>query len=189
MTTKHISHISAHRLFTLALIVIASCLAAQAQRLEPQASQRGKSITEQLMNAPINNRSTDRLVANLLNFAFTFKGTPYRYGCSSPKGFDCSGFTSYVFRQFGITLSRSSRAQATMGRSVSRDELRPGDLVFFNGRRSGGSRVGHVGIVTKVEPSGTFHFIHSACSRGVSESKSTEAYYRARYVSARRVIE
>lgn len=185
---KHYSHIASRTVLFAAVLAIASCFSASAQRLQPQQSHKGKSVVEQMMEAPINNRPSDRIIANLLNFASTLKGTPYRSGSSSPRGFDCSGFTSYVFRQFGVNLSRSSREQVSNGRRVSRSELRPGDLVFFNGRARG-NRVGHVGIVTKVEPNGNFRFIHSASSRGVSESKSTEAYYRARYVSACRVIE
>lgn len=184
---KHLSHI-AKRVLLAATIATVGCVAAQAQRIEPQQDMRNMSLTEQLQNAPINNRASDRVIESLLNFASAFKGTPYRRGSSSPRGFDCSGFTSYVFRQFGVQLSRSSRGQVNDGRRVKRSELKPGDLVFFNGRARG-KRVGHVGIVTKVEDSGNFSFIHSACSRGVSVSKSTEAYYRARYVGACRVIE
>jgi cell wall-associated NlpC family hydrolase len=105
----------------------------------------------------------------------------------SPRGFDCSGFTSYVFKRFGINLDRSSRGQISDGVRVQRNDLQPGDLVFFQGR-SGRGGIGHVGIVTRVNADNTFHFIHSACSSGVTESKNTESYYSRRYVGACRVL-
>ena len=124
----------------------------------------------------------------IVKSAMKYLGSPYRSGHMSPKsGFDCSGFTSYIFRQFGYTLHRSSSGQIANGRRVERDDLRPGDLVFFNGRSVGG-RIGHVGIVTEVGDK-DFKFIHSASSVGVTESKSTEPYYQRRYVGACRVLE
>ena len=73
------------------------------------------------------------------------------------------------------------------GVRVQRNDLQPGDLVFFQGR-SGRGGIGHVGIVTRVNADNTFHFIHSACSSGVTESKNTESYYSRRYVGACRVL-
>lgn len=127
-------------------------------------------------------------IGDMLTFAHKFTGLRYRRGGKTPKGFDCSGFTSYVYRQFGISLNASSRSQYTQGTSIDTDNLRPGDLVFFGGR--GGSRkiVGHVGIVASVNYDNcTFDFIHSACSSGITVSKSTEPYYSRRYIGARRV--
>ena len=129
-------------------------------------------------------------VSDMLDYARGFKGLRYRRGGKTPKGFDCSGFTGYVFRQFGMKLGASSRDQYRQGVSIERDRLQPGDLVFFNGRRAGGTRVGHVGIVTRVGDDGeSFYFIHSACSSGITESHSSEPYYSRRYVGARRVAE
>ena len=72
----------------------------------------------------------------------SLKGVPYRYGGSTPRGFDCSGFTSYVFRKAGVSLPHSASGQARKARRVSRANARPGDLVFFRN----GSGVYHVGI-------------------------------------------
>ena len=127
------------------------------------------------------------LVDELLDYAKTFIGVPYLLGASGPERFDCSGFTSYVFKRFGIQLDRSSRGQIFDGVRVKKNDLQPGDLVFFQGR-SGRGGVGHVGIVTRVNDDNTFHFIHSACSSGVTESKNTESYYSRRYVGACRVL-
>lgn len=126
-------------------------------------------------------------IVDLLEHARTFTGTRYRRGGKKPGGFDCSGFTSYVFRQFGLTLGASSRDQYRQGEQVAEGELRPGDLVFFSGRAGGKRTVGHVGIVTEVDADGAFRFIHSSCGSGVIESRSGEPYYSRRYIGARRM--
>ena len=173
----------------LTLLLMATCATAHAQRIHHNVKpNRGCTVAEQLVNAPINNTPSDQ-VKQLLNYAFQFRGVPYVYGAMSPKGFDCSGFTSYVYKHMGYRLDRTSRGQINNGRRVARNELKPGDLVFFNGRAGRGG-IGHVGIVTEADNgSGTFTFIHAACSTGVRTSNSTESYYRSRYVSACRVIE
>ncbi|MBO7540222.1 MAG: C40 family peptidase [Bacteroidales bacterium] len=124
---------------------------------------------------------------DVISVARKYIGTPYRAAGRTPKGFDCSGFTRYVYSHFGFDLSGSAPGQWHHGRSVSRSELQRGDLVFFGGRRHSRS-IGHVGIVTEVYPDkGTFDFIHSS-STGVRISASTEAYYKNRYVGARRLL-
>ena len=172
------SKISLSALFVLIAITITS-LPAQAQMLN---NRKQGTVLEQIEQY---NRSN--VIDQLISYAYGFRGTPYRYGAASPRGFDCSGFTSYVFKRFGINLDRSSRGQISDGVRVQRNDLQPGDLVFFQGR-SGRGGVGHVGIVTRVNADNTFHFIHSACSSGVTESKNTEAYYSRRYVGACRVL-
>lgn len=179
----------------IAILACATAFSAQAQRLQrdvpppPAKNKVTATVREQMNNAPINNSNTDSQVKDLLSFAFQFKGVPYRYGQASPRGFDCSGFTSYVFKRFGFSLDRTSRGQVNDGRSIARNELKPGDLVFFNGRARGGKRVGHVGIVTEVQQDNSFKFIHASCHKGITESHSTETYYQSRYVGACRVIE
>lgn len=138
-----------------------------------------------------NNENSDtydyRTVDNVLDEAFSHLGARYRSGHSGPNAFDCSGFTSYVFKSTGIDLNRSSRAQFTQGDPVSKNDLQSGDLVFFSGRRAGG-RIGHVGIVVDVDPlSGSFNFIHASI-KGVKVSNSKEQYYSRRYMGARRVM-
>ena len=120
--------------------------------------------------------------------ALQYIGTKYRYGKSSPGGFDCSGFTSYVYNKFDFDLVHSSRGQFQNGKSVGIKDLKKGDLVFFGGRR-GGKTVGHVGIVTEVKPEGGFSFVHASCNRGVTVSESSEKYYSTRYIGARRLLE
>jgi len=165
-------------IFTL-LVITFTCFTAQSQQL---SNRKQGTVLEQLEQNSRNN-----IIDQVINYAYRFRGTPYRYGAMSPRGFDCSGFTSYVFKRFGIDLDRSSRGQIFDGVRVKQKDLQPGDLVFFQGR-SGRGGVGHVGIVTKVNDDNTFHFIHSACSSGVTESKNTESYYSRRYVGACRVL-
>jgi len=127
-----------------------------------------------------------KMISDLLSEAHRYIGRPYVHGAKGPKAFDCSGFTSYVYRQFGYTLSPSSRTQYTEGTNVERNDLRKGDLVFFTSRRSG-KNVGHVGIVVSADnESGDFKFIHASV-KGVKVS-DFEGYYLGRYVGARRII-
>ena len=184
-TTKHIFRATA-----LAIAMIAGATSINAQRLvtvptEDDATSHG-TVIEQL-NKAAQQSLNDAKVKELLEYAFTFLGTPYRHGAMSPRAFDCSGFTSYVYKKFGFQLDRTSGGQIADGRRISRTELQPGDLVFFNGRAVN-RRIGHVGIVTKVKDNNTFNFIHAA-SRGVTESNSSETYYARRYMGACRVIE
>ncbi|MBP1664051.1 MAG: hypothetical protein H6Q19_1191 [Bacteroidetes bacterium] len=124
---------------------------------------------------------------SVINYGKIYLSLPYRYGGTTPKGFDCSGFTSHVYGNFGINLNRSSRDQACQFPEVNKENLQTGDLVFFEGHRHNGV-VGHVGIVTETKPNGEFNFIHSSIKRGVTISSSEEQYYASRYVKGGRVM-
>lgn len=133
--------------------------------------------------------ATRALLADLLSEARTHMGKRYRSGSKGPKAFDCSGFSSYVFRQFGYELGSSSRDQFNDGTPVERRELREGDLVFFTGRNSRSKTVGHVGIVVTADnEKGTFKFIHASTSGGI-QIDGSEGYYKHRFLGARRIIE
>lgn len=126
--------------------------------------------------------------SDLIEFAKQYIGRPYRRGAKGPKAFDCSGFTSFVYRNFDISLSPSSGTQSTQGEEIQRADIMPGDLLFFKGRGNN-SRVGHVGIAVDVEDSGNVKFIHAATSGGIRIDNLNDAgYYQKRYVGARRVI-
>lgn len=116
----------------------------------------------------------------VLNYAAQFLGIKYVWGGTTPSpGFDCSGYVQYVFRNSGISLSRTSEQQFNNGVSVSRSDLKPGDLVFFATYSKGAS---HVGIYV-----GNNTMIHSS-SGGVSYDDMTSSYWAKRYLGARRVI-
>lgn len=128
------------------------------------------------------------MIDDMLNYARRFMGVRYVRGGRSPKGFDCSGFTSYVYSQFGYQLSPSSSTQYTQGKKISRDEVQPGDLLFFTGRAARSGRVGHVAIAVDADPvSGEITFIHAART-GIKIDKITAPYYASRFLGARRVI-
>lgn len=120
--------------------------------------------------------------SRLIEDAAQYLGTPYRYGGSAPGGFDCSGFTSYLFSRAGISLPRTAAAQYSVGSAVAKSDLQPSDLVFF---ACGGSGIDHVGIYT-----GDGKFIHSSSPRsgGVIYSTLSSSYYMSSYVGARRVL-
>lgn len=170
-------------IFTL-LSISSTSFIALAENPAPDKLTTGVNI-----NTKISNQVEAELQINsLLSFAHKFRGVPYRYGGTTPRGFDCSGFTSYVFRNFGYELARRGSHQFHNGDRVDRSNLKPGDLVFFGGR---GNRpgIGHVGIVTAVDGNGRdFSFIHASTRRGITVSHSTESYYSARYRSACRII-
>ncbi|WP_042202082.1 C40 family peptidase [Paenibacillus camerounensis] len=107
-------------------------------------------------------------------------GTKYVSGGVSTNGFDCSGFTMYVFDKIGINLPHQSGSQYQMGTAISRDNLREGDLVFFN---TSGRGVSHVGIYV-----GDGKFAHASSSKGVTISSLSDNYYVNRYVGAKRIM-
>jgi murein DD-endopeptidase len=119
----------------------------------------------------------------LIGTARTQLGIPYRPGGKSPQtGFDCSGFTSWVFVQHGLILPRQSYDQFRIGQLVQRKKLRAGDLVFFEVDKKGAS---HVGIY-----SGRGTFIHCSSSGGrVREDGLAENYWQKHYLGARRVLQ
>lgn len=132
---------------------------------------------------------TDALIEDIKSYAAGFLGTRYRLGASGPNRFDCSGFTSYVFRNFGFDLNRDSRSQFKQGESVAKDELRPGDLLFFSSRSSGKGRVGHVAMVVDVNADGSCTFIHASTKHGVTYQKFPDGgYYSRHYIGAKRIV-
>jgi cell wall-associated NlpC family hydrolase len=100
--------------------------------------------------------------AELLSSAKKYVGTPYRYGGKDPSGFDCSGFTQYVYRTQGLSLPPNSASQASSGKRLSPLQAKPGDLLIF--REAG--RVKHVGMIVDKDHS-SLKMIHASSSRGV----------------------
>ena len=125
----------------------------------------------------------------LLDEAVRHIGARYRSGSKGPKAFDCSGFTSYVYRQMGYdNIGASSRDQYARNLPVSRSEMQRGDLVFFTSPNSGRG-VGHVGIVVDVDPiTHSFNFIHASSSQGVKITNSNDGFYARRFIGVRRVM-
>lgn len=119
----------------------------------------------------------------IADYALQFVGYRYVYGGSSPSGFDCSGFTSYVYKQFGYKLNRSASDQLDNGTAVSRNELEPGDLVIFK-KGNSSKRATHVGLYI-----GNNQFVHASTSKvGVIVSRMSDAYYTTGFVGGRRIV-
>ena len=117
--------------------------------------------------------------SELRKVAESYLKVPYRYGGKSRKGMDCSGFVQQVFEEaFKLRLPRSSAAMARYGKEIDKDELRPGDLVFFKR-----IRIDHVGIYM-----GDGYFIHSQSGLGVTYTKMDAHYFSKHYAEAKRVI-
>ena len=131
---------------------------------------------------PADNPAATISGSEIVSLAQQYLGVPYVYGGSSPSGFDCSGFTMYIFAQVGVKLPHGATSQLSYGASVSRSELQPGDLVFF---QDYGAVASHVGIYI-----GGDQFIHASSSSGnsrcVTVSSLAESYYANHYYTARR---
>lgn len=123
------------------------------------------------------------------DYAANYLGVRYRFGATGPKAFDCSGFTSHVFKNFGLNLNRTSRAQYRQGDKVDISDVKPGDLLFFSGRRVS-KRVGHVGMVVSVDPvTGECEMIHASSSQGIARQKFPDnGYFSRRFIGARRYL-
>ena len=116
----------------------------------------------------------------ILKTAAQYKGVPYVFGGTTPRGFDCSGYVQYVFAKHGIRLTRTADTQALEGKFVSKKSLKPGDLVFFTTYEPGAS---HVGIYA-----GNNLFWNATSSRGIMLSNLTDSYWGPRYYTARRIL-
>jgi cell wall-associated NlpC family hydrolase len=148
----------------------------------PTSTRRGDRATP-----PDSNDGTTRSLPSnvpdyyaLVGTALSLRGIPYRDGGAGPGGFDCSGFTQYVFAQHGVALPRGVREQFGIGRTIRPDDLEPGDLIFFTTTERGAS---HVGIAV-----GNDEFVHAPSSAGVVRvERLSSSYWSARFVGARRV--
>lgn len=131
--------------------------------------------------------TTSQVRNNVVDFAAQQKGTRYKYAGRNPRtGFDCSGFTYYVFDAFNVELTPVSRVQEDEGKRINLNDAQAGDLVFF--RRSKGGPVFHVALVVRQKP-GDLTVIHSTSSRGViMENIYASSYWRSKIMSARDVI-
>lgn len=128
--------------------------------------------------------------AQLITFAKSLIGTPYRFGSANPvQGFDCSGFIYYVFNHFNIQVPRSSIEFTNVPTEIPLKQARPGDLILFTGTNNSIREVGHMGIIVKAT-NNQYNFIHSTSGRahGVTITP-LNSYYMGRFVKVIRVFE
>ena len=119
----------------------------------------------------------------IIDYAAQFLGCKYVYGGNTPSGFDCSGYVKYVFKHFGVELTRTSASQYSTSVRIKKSELKIGDLVFFS-QTAGSSKVGHVGIYV-----GGGQFIHAAApGKGVRYDSLNSSYYSSHYIGSGRVL-
>jgi cell wall-associated NlpC family hydrolase len=116
---------------------------------------------------------------SVVTVAKNYIGTPYKYGGTSPKGFDCSGFVGYSYKKVGKSLPRTTASIYKKGKKVKKANLQKGDLIFFETYKKGAS---HVGIYI-----GSNQFIHSSSSKGVKVDKLSNSYWKTKYYGAKRI--
>ena len=133
----------------------------------------------------VNSAEVMQLREYITGYAQNFRGIPYHYTGRAPRtGFDCSGFTSYILKEFEVPVSACSSTQSSQGKEIALENVLPGDLVFFGYR----GRVHHVAMVVECTAEGIM-CVHSTCSRGVIvENISTSKYWRPKILFARDVI-
>jgi hypothetical protein len=126
-------------------------------------------------------------VFSVISTAKSYRGTPYKYGGTTRSGMDCSALVYHSFYSVGINMPRTSAAQSEQGKSLKKNEIKPGDLLFFaTGRKR--KQVTHSGIVTEASK-GDIRFIHSSTSLGVSEDYLSNNYWSKAFLFARRVLD
>ncbi len=140
------------------------------------ASASGDAASSSLVSAPASR------VNALFSDVKQYLGIRYRFGGTTPAGFDCSGFVRFMFgKVFDMQLPRSSREMSALGTKVERNELKPGDLVFFRNARN---RINHVGIFV-----GNGLFVHSSLSKGITSDRLSENYYDKRFATGVRILD
>jgi cell wall-associated NlpC family hydrolase len=166
------------RLLLLALVLAYTLVVEPSSALADRVTAQRKTVRLRVHRRPwfgLQTAAPTPLGERAVTYAKRFLGAPYRWGGTSPGGFDCSGLVRYVYQRFGVELPHSSYADFSLGRRVGRWALQPGDLVFFSG-------LGHVGLYV-----GHGRFIHAPHS-GTRVEISSLREYAGSYDGARRVV-
>jgi len=131
----------------------------------------------------------NQVIDSVICYGKTFMGLRYKYGGTSPKGFDCSGFIQYIFNKYGLVLPHDSRAYANFGEKIDSadvQEIKKGDILLFKGSNLKSKRIGHISLVIEVKENEIL-MIHS-CRRGVViDNYLDSAYYLKRFAGVRRI--
>jgi cell wall-associated NlpC family hydrolase len=163
---------------------------ASAAELSPTVNNNNPSFTSNLTEDFTADITADITASSkgsqIISYGKKFMGTPYKFGASTTttRVFDCSSFTKYIFKKYGITLPRTSVAQSKVGKAVSKANLQVGDLLFFSsGSRANGKNVTHVGVYA-----GNGKVLHTYGSPGVTLSDLNSGNWKKTYLKARRVL-
>lgn len=173
----------------LFILTLLSCKEASKQNNEPVNIDTARAVardsTLPASPIPVNTADPDSIVA----FSRTLIGIPYLYASTDPaKGFDCSGFITYVFNNFNIAVPRSSVDFTNYGTTITEQQAKPGDLILFTGTDSTIRIVGHMGIVESIR-NDTLHFIHSTSGKGKGVVITPLGnYYKSRFVKVIRIF-
>ncbi len=174
------------KIFVLVILIMAGCTSAPVYRgtgvncrgpMPSSCAVTPASGSEEITAPPNPSSSIEHRMQGEIE---SWMGTPYLYGGVSKSGVDCSAFTQAVFRSVGIEIPRRASRQSAAAETVSRSDLRYGDLIFFN---TSGSGISHCGIYL-----GNGEFVHASSSRGVVRDILSHPYYSARYVTGGRFL-
>ena len=165
-------------LLLISLMIVVSCGSRKSTTTKPS------SVPLRHLTSDFNGRNSNA-VDKILSEAEDFLGTPYKLGGTSKTGLDCSGL---VIVSFGnkVKLPRRSQDQAQQGKRIEVENIKPGDLLFFDTTNSGG--VTHVGIVKEIRNQGEITFIHASTTHGVMISSLNDRYWNKAFLFARRVL-
>ncbi|MDD4149604.1 MAG: C40 family peptidase [Bacteroidales bacterium] len=131
-------------------------------------------------------RTEQELINSVIAYAHSLEGTPYKWGGTTPVGFDCSGFVQHVYKKFGVNVPRMPVDMAAMSTKIDRTKIRKGDIVYFRGSNVNSSEIGHVALVIS-DFDGDFKMIHATTSKGVIVNSFSEYdYWKLRYLFATR---
>ncbi len=131
--------------------------------------------------------SSSKKIDQVIKAARSYSGTPYKYGGTTKAGIDCSGLTCASYKSIEVLLPRIANDQGSYGKTVSLNELKKGDLVFFTDKK-GNKKITHVGLITEVNGDGSAKFIHASTKMGVVETELFSNYYKPLIVKAVRVL-
>lgn len=144
-----------------------------------------QSIDEELLASGAEATKVD----SLLSYANGFLGTRYKFGSCGTSSFDCSGFVKHVYGMYGVDIPHGSTAQAQLCEDVKLKKVKPGDLLFFSGRKISKSNIGHVAIVKEVNGN-SITMIHATVQAGVIiESLENSEYFSKRFIKAGRIVQ
>lgn len=186
---RHIPHIL---LKSVSLLLLCFCLTnCSSVRLSKDTASKRSERKTRVKSKPkpdartTSKTQTDLIRENIIASAMQYKGIKYVYGGKTPKGFDCSGFTSHVFAENGVTLKGASRHQATVGKAKTLKQAQPGDLIFFKNK----GKVVHVSIVVEQEKDKLW-VVHSTSSRGVVKDEIlNSSYWKPKIAGVRDILE